>query len=59
MYTGPIAASEEQAEMQLERTLQMFRFLQEKDMFEKYYKQVCESASACVCVQHVAKHMLW
>ena len=36
---APIAASEEQAEMQLERALQMFRFLQEKDMFEKYYKQ--------------------
>ena len=34
---GP--ASEEQAEQQLERALQMFRFLQEKDMFEKYYKQ--------------------
>jgi len=34
-----VAASEEQAEMQLERALQMFRFLQEKDMFEKYYKQ--------------------
>jgi len=35
----PFASNEEQAEMQLERALQMFRFLQEKDMFEKYYKQ--------------------
>jgi len=34
-----VAASEEHAELQLERALQMFRFLQEKDMFEKYYKQ--------------------
>jgi len=43
---GPVAASEEQAEIQLERALQMFRFLQEKDMFEKYYKQ------------HLAKRLL-
>ena len=30
----------------LERTLQLFRFLQEKDMFEKYFKQ------------HLAKRLL-
>ena len=36
---GPVLVSEEQVETQLERALQMFRFLQEKDMFEKYYKQ--------------------
>ena len=33
------AASEERVEMMLERILQMFRFLQEKDVFEKYYTQ--------------------
>mmetsp|Transcript_45047 Transcript_45047/g.107378 ORF Transcript_45047/g.107378 Transcript_45047/m.107378 type:complete len:745 (-) Transcript_45047:96-2330(-) len=32
-------SSEEQAETQLEKALQMFRFVQEKDLFEKYYKQ--------------------
>jgi len=32
------AASEEQLEGQLEKCLQLFRFVSEKDMFEKYYK---------------------
>jgi len=38
--------SEEHVEGQLEKALQMFRFLQEKDLFEKYYKQ------------HLAKRLL-
>uniref|UniRef100_A0A7S0ECD9 Cullin family profile domain-containing protein n=1 Tax=Hanusia phi TaxID=3032 RepID=A0A7S0ECD9_9CRYP len=44
--TGPSNISEEQTESVLERTLQLFRFLHEKDMFEKYFKQ------------HLAKRLL-
>mmetsp|Transcript_51346 Transcript_51346/g.125176 ORF Transcript_51346/g.125176 Transcript_51346/m.125176 type:complete len:748 (+) Transcript_51346:224-2467(+) len=43
---GVSATSEEQVEIMLEKALQMFRFLQEKDVFEKYYKQ------------HLAKRLL-
>mmetsp|Transcript_9527 Transcript_9527/g.18629 ORF Transcript_9527/g.18629 Transcript_9527/m.18629 type:complete len:744 (+) Transcript_9527:126-2357(+) len=44
---GAAAASDEQqVEVQLEKALQMFRFLQEKDLFERYYKQ------------HLAKRLL-
>jgi len=44
--SGASTTNEEQAEVQLERALQLFRFLQEKDLFERYYKQ------------HLAKRLL-
>ena len=38
-FAAAAHASEEQAETRLEKALQMFRFVQEKDLFERYYKQ--------------------
>ena len=43
---GLKGASEEEAERLLDKVMMLFRFLQEKDVFEKYYKQ------------HLAKRLL-
>ena len=46
MLTGLKGASEDDVDATLDRAMVLFRFLQEKDLFEKYYKQ------------HLAKRLL-
>ena len=43
---GAKGASEDDVEAVLDRVMMLFRYLQEKDVFEKYYKQ------------HLAKRLL-
>lgn len=60
---GLRGASEDQVELAIERSLELFRLVSEKDVFERYYKQhlarrlllgksvsVCRERCVCVCV---------
>ena len=54
---GMKGTSEEEVEATLDKVVMLFRYLHEKDVFEKYYKQVCSASIALPLCELVSECM--